>query len=549
MAITPYTGPFGRPELQHLLRRTLFGCTPADLAAFDGQSLDQVIDALLDFTNDAPLPVKAYTDANGDPNGIDPAVPFGTTWVNTPREDLDDPEPTQKRIESWASWWVGQMVGQQRTLREKLVLFWHNHMPTHAGQVFNAEASYMMNQVLRDRCIGNFRELMHDVTLQPAMLYYLNGYLNIAAAPDENYARELFELFTLGQGSGYTEEDVQAAARVLTGWTVLQQNGGVPVIAQTIFLPFNHTQTDKQFSAFFNNTVIQGQSGADAGEIELNALLDMILANPTCSRFICREIYRFFVHGDIAPEVEADVIEPLAELFRDNVGAPDQLRTVLRALFTSDHFFSADIRGCMIKSPADLVIGEVRMFGIPLPDASLPEAQLAVFLSLYWVVDYAGQGLAAPPNVAGWPAYYLYPSYDDLWLDTSTFPARNNSLLGISYTGFTTPDDTYEPQSANLEYKLDVIAFTQQLSDPSNPNTLISDLCELFYVSPISQSVRDGLKQDFLLLGQSDDNYWTMAYEIYVADPNTTDMAAQLVPSILHWLIGEMQQAAEHHPF
>ena len=106
MAITPYTGPFGRPELQHLLRRTLFGCTPADLAAFDGQSLDQVIDALLDFTNDAPLPVKAYTDANGDPNGIDPAVPFGTTWVNTPREDLDDPEPTQKRIESWASWWA-----------------------------------------------------------------------------------------------------------------------------------------------------------------------------------------------------------------------------------------------------------------------------------------------------------------------------------------------------------------------------------------------------------------------------------------------------------
>lgn len=549
MAITPYTGPFGRPELQHLLRRSLFGCTPADLAAFEGQSLDQVIDALLDFTNDAPLPVKAYTDANGDPNGIDPSVPFGSTWVNTPRVDLDDPEPTQKRIESWASWWVGLMVGQQRTLREKLVLFWHNHLPTHAGQVFNAEASYMMNQVLRDRCIGNFQQLMHDVTLQPAMLYYLNGYLNVAAAPDENYARELFELFTLGQGSGYTEEDVQAAARVLTGWTVLQQNGGVPVIAEPIFLPFNHTQTDKQFSAFFNNTVIQGQGGPNAGEIELNALLDMVLANPACSRFICREIYRFFVHGDIAPEVETEVIEPLAELFRDNVTAPDQLRTVLRALFTSDHFFSPDIRGCMIKSPADLVIGEVRMFGIPLPDATLPEAQLAVFLSLYWVVDYAGQGLAAPPNVAGWPAYYLYPSYDDLWLDTSTFPARNNSLLGISYGGFTTPENTYQPQSANLEYKLDVIAFTQQLSDPYNPNTLISDLCELFYASPISQAVRDSLKHDFLLLGQQDDNYWTMAYEIYVADPNTTDMTAQLVPDILHWLIGEMQQAAEHHPF
>ncbi|HRF82399.1 MAG TPA: DUF1800 family protein, partial [Flavobacteriales bacterium] len=124
--------------------------------------------------------------------------------------------------------------------------------------------------------------LIHDVTVEPAMLYYLNGYLNIAAAPDENYARELFELFTLGQGSGYTEADVQAAARVLTGWTFMIENGGTPVLPQTIFFPPNHTATNKQFSAFFNNTLIQGQTGANAGETELNALLDMILANPEC---------------------------------------------------------------------------------------------------------------------------------------------------------------------------------------------------------------------------------------------------------------------------
>ena len=189
------------------------------------------------------------------------------------------------------------MVGQERNLREKLTLFWHNHMPTQIGVVFHSEAAYSMNKLLRDQCKGNFRQLIHDVSLEPAMLYYLNGYLNVAGSPDENYARELMELFTLGQGSGYTESDVQAAARVLTGWSVLEESGGDPILPEPVFLFFLHDQEDKQFSAFFNNTVITGQSGAGAGEAELNALLDMIMANDESSRFICREIYRFFVHG------------------------------------------------------------------------------------------------------------------------------------------------------------------------------------------------------------------------------------------------------------
>ncbi len=553
MAITPYTGTFGRSELQHLLRRTLFGCTPGDLAHFNGMTLTQVVDELLTFSNNTAPPVKAYSALDGnnnpDPTLLDPNVLFGTTWVNTPREADAAAEVTQARLESLVAWWMGQCVEQERNMREKLVIFWHNHMPTHLGQVFNSEASYTMNQLLRTHCAGNFRQLIHDVTLEPAMLYYLNGYLNVASAPDENYGRELLELFTLGQGSGYTEADVQAAARVLTGWTVLEQSGGNPILPQTIFFPFNHTQTNKQFSAFFNNTVILGQNGPDAGENELNAMLDMIFANDECSRFIVREIYRFFVHGDIDAVTEAEVIEPLAEVFRNNVAAPDQVRTVLTALFTSEHFFSAAIRGCMIKSPADLVFGELRLLAQPLPDPALLEARFQVMRDMYWLVDYAGQNLGAPPNVAGWPAYYLYPSYDDLWLDTSTFPARNNSLLGINYNGFTTSENTYDAASANLQFKVDQVAFTQLLNNPSDPVMLIDELVDHFYVNPISQSVKDQLRQDYLLLGQQNNSYWTTAYNTYVADPNTTNMAAQLVPDILRWLIGDMQQAAEHHLF
>jgi len=241
------------------------------------------------------------------------------------------------------------------------------------------------------------------------------------------------------------------------------------------------------------------------------------------------------------------VIGPLADLFEANLDAPDQIRIVVRALLTSDHFFSSTIRGCMIKSPVDLVIGELRMLGMPWPDASLFEARNLVWTDLYYLVSYAGQTVADPPNVAGWPAYSSYPTYDDLWLDTASFPARNNSLLGIVYSGFNTPAETAQAASANLTFKADLVAFVQQLSAPSDPNALISDLADLFYAPAISQTVKDELKTNYLLFGQGADHYWTDAFTTYVDDPNTTDMAAQLVPNILLWLIGDMQKAAEHH--
>lgn len=547
MPITPYTGPFGTTELQHLLRRSLFGCTVADRAHFEGMSLNDVVDELLDFTNDTTPPVKAYTDTSGNPNGIDAAVPFGTTWVNTPITPLNDTDVIEVRLRSFGAWWMELMTNQQRNLREKLVLFWHNHMPTQTSIVYQSEMQYSMNQLLRTRCKGNFKQLIHDVTIEPAMLYYLNGFLNVASAPDENYARELMELFTLGQGSGYTEADVQAAARVLTGWTLQVEANGIPILPQRIFFPPNHTTTDKQFSAFFGNTVIQGQTGINAGETELNALLDMILANPECPRFICRELYRFFVHGEISEQAEAEVITPLAQLFMDNLEAPDQIAIVLRALLTSDHFFSNTIRGCMIKNPVDLVVGDLRLFQFPHPDAELVEARQMVNEEHYWLVAYAGMNLLEPPNVAGWPAYYLYPSYDELWMDTASFPERNNSLLAVVYAEVETPADTVDPASANLTFTTDQVAFVQQLSDPADPNTLIQDLVQLLYVNPISASVQQQLKQQYLLFGQVSDVYWTEAYETYIADPNTTNMTAQLVPVILRWLIGDMQKAAERH--
>jgi uncharacterized protein (DUF1800 family) len=550
MPLQPYTGTFGRTELTHLLRRSLFGCSNADLAHFQGQSLTQVVNALLTFTNDTTPPIKTYWELNGgqpDPTLVDPAVPFGSTWVNTPLPTNPTVDASVPRVVSWAYWRTGLMAQQQRNLREKLSLFWYNVMPVQAGEVVVGKFLYDYDQLLRNNCKGNYRTLVREMSTSGAMLIYLNGTFNNVAQPDENFARELMELFTLGEGSGYTEADVQAAARVLTGWVVRLDNSGVPIVPETLFVPFLHDTGNKQFSAYFNNTVIQGQSGVNAGSNELNALLDMILAKDECGLHICRELYRFFVKGEIDAAAEMDVIEPLAQLFRDTMAAPDQMRQVMFALLTSEHFFSTEVRACMIKSPVDLVIGAIRQLDQPFPTPAQFEAQYRVWGDVFALVSYAGQDLVGPPNVAGWPAYYQFPQFDKIWMDTATFPNRNNALLSIVYVGSATGNNLYQVASRNLSFKVNLLDVVAQFTDPMDPNALVADAAELLFSLPVSANVLQQLKTNYLLLGQQNDIYWSDAYELYVQDPNTPDMTAQLVPNILLLLFVDMVQAAENH--
>jgi uncharacterized protein (DUF1800 family) len=464
--------------------------------------------------------------------------------VNTVRS-LTDPDPTVARLASLAYWWTGLMVGQDRTLREKLTLFWSNHFSVQHPAVFNPRFSWQYIQLMRTHSKGNFRQMTYDVTVSGAMLIYLNGYLNNVFAPDENYARELMELFTLGEGSGYTEGDVQAAARVLTGWTVREQVNGVTILPEVIYVPFLHSIATKQFSSFFNNTVIVGQSGASGGPNELNALLDMIHAKDEVSLFICREIYRFFVKGTIAPEVEEDVIQPLAQVFRDHATAPDQMRHVFRALFTSAHFFSPEVRACMIMSPADWVLGGARKLQLPMPAPALQEARYNVWRELYFLMSYCGQRLGDPPDVAGWPAYYQFPQYDNSWMDSTTYPARRDSLLHLLYNGLSTDGTTFDPASANLNFKPDLVQLVGQFSDPMDPNALVADAVDLLFALPVSAAVQQQLKVNYLLLGQQFDHYWSDAYELYTTNPGTTDPVAMLVPQILLLLFIDMAGAAE----
>lgn len=499
--LSPYFPPFGRPEIIHLLKRNLFGIKEADIKKLSGKTLNDGLDILL---SSEQLPIPPINNYNAS-NFTDLNVPAGQSWVNAPY----DGNANSRRYTSFKSWWTGLMINQSTTIHEKMILFWHNHFATETLDIGDARYVYKHHMLLRKHALGNFKEFVKEITIDPAMLRYLNGYLNNKNSADENYARELQELFTLGKGpkSNYTEGDVKAAAKVLTGYTVNATN------ISSAFEPNRHDTGSKQFSSFYNNAVINGKTGSN-GAGETDELINLIFLQSETALHICRKLYRFFVYYEIDEATEANVIIPMANLFR---ASSYEIKPVLKALFTSEHFFDPVNRACLIKSPVDLCVGLVREFSIPFPDAS-------DYINQYYMHDYIRtqasnmqQNIGDPPSVSGWPAYYQEPQFHELWINADTLPRRNqfsDVMIGNGYT------------RNGKKINIDILAFVSSLSDPSNPNTLISDSLEILYAIDISQQVRDFLKS-ILLSGQTTDYYWTSAWTTYKA--NTADSSNRII--------------------
>lgn len=500
MPLQPYSGPFTKNEVIHLLKRTTFGAKKADVDYFLTKSLSDAVDELLNPASVTPdPPVKEYQ--NSEMLTPDLIVPEGQTWVN----DVNlEGEVQLYRMASFKKWMAGLMLHQDRSILEKMTLFWVNHFGNEAQVVQNANLLYYQDQLLRSLALGNFKDMVRAVTIDGAMLIYLNGQYNAATAPDENYARELQELFTLGKGPGsqYTEDDVQEAARVLTGWRVS------PNDFQVNFLPGEHDTGTKQFSSFYNNAIINGVTGPNGGMDELNQLLDMIFVQDEVAKFIARKVYRWFVYYEITPQIEADVIEPLADTFRSN---NYEIKPMLTELFNSQHFFDTVIsQGAVIKSPVDLTIGAMREFNMQSPPLSDYETNYEAWGTLAYLQVQMGQNVYDPPGVAGWPAYYQVPSYHQIWINSDTLPNRNEFTDFMVYIGL---------DINSFTFKFDVLAFTESLSDPADPNQLINEVVEWFYRIPLSQSAKDDIKVQMLLSGQTNDIYWTSAWNDYVNNP------------------------------
>lgn len=500
--LEPYAGPWGSAQVFHLLRRTTFGPSLASVALFKTLSASMAVEMLLATpTNEASLPL------NVDSRDV---VPVGESWVYAIYQDpaAGSFNPVSVRTSSLKSWWMDLIVRQQPSLRERMVLFWHNHFATETDVVSDPRFFYRYLALIRANAFGNWMDMTRQLSVDGAMLRYLNGNTNTKTSPNENYGRELQELFTIGKGAEvapgdyttYTEADVKAAARVLTGWqedsTVLTVAGSTP----WKFTASRHDTTDKQFSGRYGNRIITG--GTD-GQAELNALLDMIFAQPETARFLCRKLYRYFVYYVIDEWTETNIIEPLAVQLRANNYS---VGPVLATLLKSAHFFDPINMGCMIKSPVELVAGVVRMFGVGLSADTVTLYKMHSYL--FGQTSTMQQDIGNPPNVAGWPAYYQTPQFYELWINSDTLPKRTAFTTTMAKTGYTT---------GGIKLVIDVLLFTGGFANPADPNALIDEASEILFAVPLTPSQKAFLKQT--LIPGLPDYEWSVEWATYVADP------------------------------
>jgi uncharacterized protein (DUF1800 family) len=495
-SLKKYKGKWGQSEVKHLLKRTLFGAPKEDIDHFASKSLKHAIQQLLNTS--APVPAPPVNNYNDD-KYTDEEIQPGVTWITATKLSGMN---SGRRRNSFKAWWMGCMINQQHTLREKMVLFWHNHFATEMNMIDNPFMIYKHNVLLRQYALGNFKTMVRAVTIDPAMLKYLNGNANAKKAPDENYGRELQELFTVGKGPGsqYTEADVKAAARVLTGFRI--DNKVIPDV-HGIFDAGRHDENDKQFSAFYSNKVIKGRKGKE-GEGELDELLDLIFQQPEVARFICRKLYRFFVYHLIDEVTEKTIIEPLAHTFRES---NYEIKPVLERLLSSRHFFDMGNRGGIIKSPVDFAVGLVREYQIPFPAEDSFVDQYGFWYNIQITASQMQQNIGDPPNVAGWPAYYQEPLFDKSWISSDTLPKRTAFTDRMMTNGFA---------RNGKKLLVDPVQYVKQLPTPGDPNKLIDDLALLLYAVDIPVEEKQYMKTGILLQGlqgMASDHYWTDAWK------------------------------------
>lgn len=523
-SLNTYSGNWGRTQVVHLLKRTLFGAKPADIGYFLSKNMLQSVDELLTLSANPPAPPLNYYEGLDLGGGLTmkdaDKIPKGQTWING---TYGDGTTNFLRAESIKAWWFANLLNQGRSIEEKLILFWSNHFVTELRAGGGATAAYRLVELYRKYAFSPLKTLMVEVSKNPQMCHYLNGYLNTKNSPDENYARELQELFSVGKGldSKYTESDVKEAARVLTGLSLDWQK------QQYIFYDNLHDTGDKTFSTFYGNKVIKGRTGVD-GELELIELVDMLLNTNECAKYICRKIYKFFVNYDITSDVESNIISPLADIYRSN---GYNLKPVLDKLLKSEHFYEKVIISAYIKTPLDLMVGFCRESGVQQPGPNPIETQYKFWLDLYYSAGIQNQFLGDPPNVAGWPAFYQTPLFYETWVNSDTYPKRVLYPTYFLYGGY-----------AN---SFDVIRFASQYPNVSDPVKFIADLCSSIYTLDVSQSAQDSMRVEILQGGLPSESYWTSAWNSYLQDPgNATNKA--VVVNRLNQLLSYLIQSPQY---
>ncbi|HZZ11385.1 MAG TPA: DUF1800 domain-containing protein [Paraburkholderia sp.] len=360
-------------DARFFLSRTGFAPDDAELAQYIGLTREQAVDKVLASSRTeavTPLPDWVVEPI--------PARDVRQAWSADQRRDAQ--RLRRQRYEQLRAWWVREMLGTPSPLTERMTLFWHGHFATGQDKVQFPQQMAQQNILLRRDALGHFDDLLHDVAKDPAMLQYLDGASNRKGKPNENFAREVMELFTLGEGH-YTQLDVSEAARAYTGWSL------DPDTRAYVWRPNQHDTGDKS---------VLGQSGPFDGD----QVLDILLAQPQTALFVTDKLWREFVSD--TPEPAA--VAPIAARFR---ASRYDIKVALRGLFLSDAFWRDDNRGVLVKSPAEFVVGTVRAFDVGY-DSTAPFAAR---------IRALGENLFYPPNVKGWPG-------GSTWINSATLLAR-----------------------------------------------------------------------------------------------------------------------------
>jgi len=374
----PVTTALGYDDARHLLTRTGFAATQAEIERYAGLTREQAVKKLLaESTRTALTPPPSWA-ADSDVFAQRPGV--GASEMERKRFQQEE---TRKGLEL-RGWWVTEMLSTPSPLTERMTLFWHNHFVSSQQKVKLAELMYRQNVTLRANALGDFGELLHAVARDPAMVVYLDSVQNRKGTPNENFAREVMELFTLGEGQ-YSEQDIKEAARAFTGWSIDRSTG------EFTFRRLIHDDGVK---------TVLGRSG----KLDGDQVLDILLAERQTGEFITRKLWREFV----SPNPDDAEVKRIAERFRES---RYDIKSALYALLTSDAFYAAENRATLIKSPIDLVVGTLRQFDMR-PSATIPFAVAAAAM---------GQNLFAPPNVRGWRG-------QDAWINSTTLLARKQFL-------------------------------------------------------------------------------------------------------------------------
>ncbi|GAL85860.1 hypothetical protein MYP_3089 [Sporocytophaga myxococcoides] len=563
--VSPYTGTFGRAELIHLLKRTMFGVKKSDLDYFTGKPLAEVVNELTSALPSAipHYPLREYDSTVGkNGNGtVDwGGVALGQEWgrpeniLSGSGGQLGISDPTADnfwRDRSLQKWNIGIALNQGRNVFEKLVLFWLNHFAMNSITLNYSQRSFLYTKLIRENVNTDLRELVKEITKDPAYLMYLNGQDNTANYPDENFAREIQELFCIGKevpfDKRYTEDDVKMFARCLTGhkgiifrqgtpYNFLGADYGFQVTDHDYGTKHNPVRAPKKLSAFYSNKVITDSNlyASTAGDSELNQLVDIMFDDTDknistlagtefegwsradiVSDFIVKKLYRWFVFSYIDDNIKANVIKPLANIYKQN---NFKILPVLKILFASEHFFDMRHRGAMIKTPYDVVIGLLRTTnGEALANVSDVKQRYFHYNALHQQSLGMAMGAIESPNVAGWSPYYQMPQYHELWINSDTLPKRQDFAKRYCGNGGagTWSFDSFQPTLNHIE-------FCKTLTDPSDPNGLINELNELFLGIPLTSNQKSTIKMQTLLTGQTTDNYWTQAWNAGSASGATT---------------------------